>query len=94
MMITIREIRVEDPSIISVASSTPEWDEPVSKHEAYLRESQAGQRTVLVAEWAGEYAGYVKTAPTIPTKRPVRYFSGGKNMYESESFFLFLRCIM
>lgn len=58
-MLTIREISPQDPPIISAAFAAQNWHKPTSQYETYWHESQTGQRIVLLAEWDGEFAGYV-----------------------------------
>jgi GNAT superfamily N-acetyltransferase len=58
-MIVIREIIEADCSLISVAFDRQGWQKPVAQYQNYWLESQQGRRTVLVAEYDDEFAGYV-----------------------------------
>ncbi|NUM46840.1 MAG: GNAT family N-acetyltransferase [Anaerolineales bacterium] len=58
-MLTIRELTPQDPMIISAAFAAQGWQKPVTQYETYLQESLTGTRTVLVAEWAGHFTGYL-----------------------------------
>lgn len=58
-MILICEIKEEDAPIISAAFTNQGWNKPVSQYVQYWQESQSGKRHVLVAEYGGEFAGYL-----------------------------------
>ena len=58
MTLDIRNLCQEDPARISAAFDEIGWNKPVSLYEAYLREQEAGERHVLVAEVGGLFAGY------------------------------------
>jgi GNAT superfamily N-acetyltransferase len=55
----IRLLRNEDIQPIAAAFAAIGWDKPAAQYERYLAEQTAGERTVLVAFMAGEFAGYV-----------------------------------
>jgi GNAT superfamily N-acetyltransferase len=55
----IREMVEADCAVISGAFAAQGWDKPLSQYQAYLQESREGQRVVLVAEYEGQFAGYV-----------------------------------
>jgi GNAT superfamily N-acetyltransferase len=57
--LTIRNLSAEDPAAISNAFAKNGWNKPKSQYETYLREQEADQRVVLVAEVSGRFAGYV-----------------------------------
>lgn len=59
MTIQIREMAEEDCETISRAFAAQGWTKPVTQYLGYFQESKAGQRTVLVAECDGQFAGYV-----------------------------------
>ncbi len=55
----IRELLETDCPTMSAAFAAQGWNKPTQQFEQYFRESQTGERVVLVAEVAGEFAGYV-----------------------------------
>ncbi|HNB52390.1 MAG TPA: GNAT family N-acetyltransferase [Anaerolineales bacterium] len=55
----LRDLLPTDCPTISTAFATQGWNKPITLYENYWRELQAGQRNVLLAEWDGEFAGYV-----------------------------------
>jgi ribosomal protein S18 acetylase RimI-like enzyme len=55
----IREMVEEDCMTISRAFTKQGWNKPVSQYLAYFQESQAGKRLVLLAEYEGQFAGYI-----------------------------------
>lgn len=55
----IREMVEADCAVISGAFAAQGWDKPLSQYQAYLQESLEGRRVVLVAEYEGQFAGYV-----------------------------------
>ncbi|MFC1719196.1 GNAT family N-acetyltransferase [Candidatus Poribacteria bacterium] len=57
--LTIREMTHEDPPTIAEAYCAQDWDKPQELHEGYYREQVEGTRTVLVAELAGTFVGYL-----------------------------------
>jgi ribosomal protein S18 acetylase RimI-like enzyme len=48
-----------DCEIISRAFAAQGWDKPVAQFTNYLDEKRVGVREVLIAEWDGDFAGYV-----------------------------------
>jgi ribosomal protein S18 acetylase RimI-like enzyme len=48
-----------DPEPISAAFTALGWHKPVEGYQRYLAEQEEGQRLAFVAEWSGEFAGYV-----------------------------------
>jgi len=57
--LVIRELAVADCEVISQAFAAQGWVKPVEQYQRYLQECLAGTRVVLVAEAAGQFAGYV-----------------------------------
>jgi hypothetical protein len=57
--IIIRQMQEEDSIPISRAFAEQGWNKPVSQYIDYFWECQSGKRLVLIAEWDGEFAGYV-----------------------------------
>jgi ribosomal protein S18 acetylase RimI-like enzyme len=55
----IRDMIEGDCEIIAQAFGAQGWNKPVTQYRTYWQEHQAGQRTVLVAEQDGQFAGYV-----------------------------------
>ncbi|MBI5052901.1 MAG: GNAT family N-acetyltransferase [Chloroflexi bacterium] len=57
--ILVRELIETDCETISRAFAAQGWNKPLSKYLRYLEESLEGRRTVLVAEYQNQVAGYV-----------------------------------
>jgi GNAT superfamily N-acetyltransferase len=57
--ITIHEMQESDAPIISAAFTAQGWDKPVAQYRHYWQDSLAGKRLILLAKYAGEFAGYV-----------------------------------
>lgn len=57
--LNIRQFISADFHIISTAFAAQGWDKPADQYETYWHEQQAGLRDVIIAEWEGEFAGYV-----------------------------------
>lgn len=57
--IHIREMLENDPEIISNAFLNQGWNKPTSQYLQYFQETRDGLRTVLIAEWKREFAGYI-----------------------------------
>jgi GNAT superfamily N-acetyltransferase len=57
--IIIREMTEKDCHTISSAFTAQEWDKPVSQYLRYWQESAENRRVVFVAEYDGQFAGYV-----------------------------------
>jgi ribosomal protein S18 acetylase RimI-like enzyme len=55
----IRSMDQSDPLTISAAFTALGWDKPPTLFQRYLAEQEGGQRLAFVAEWRGEFAGYV-----------------------------------
>ena len=59
MNATIRPLKAKDPPVFEEAFSAQGWRKPAAQYERYLAEQERGERTVLVAELGGEFAGYL-----------------------------------
>jgi ribosomal protein S18 acetylase RimI-like enzyme len=57
--LSIRDLHTSDCAIISSAFTAQGWNKPIEQYWRYLLECQEDRRTVLVAEVAGEFAGYI-----------------------------------
>ena len=57
--ILIRPLAREDCETITAAFESQNWKKPVSLFERYLAECSSGERTILIAELDGQFAGYV-----------------------------------
>lgn len=57
--IQIRKIRKSDCQAISNAFYQQGWSKPVSQYEEYVAYQESGERDVLLAEWNGEFSGYL-----------------------------------
>ena len=55
----IRPITEDDPERISAAFAAQGWDKPAALYHRYLQEQSDGARAVFVAEYEGNFAGYV-----------------------------------
>jgi GNAT superfamily N-acetyltransferase len=55
----IRAMAESDPEVISAAFAAIGWDKPESLYQHYLAQRGEGLRLAWVAEWHGEFAGYV-----------------------------------
>jgi GNAT superfamily N-acetyltransferase len=64
--VQIRLLTVSDPETISAAFRNIGWRKLAAQYQKYLREQAAGTRICLVANVAGEFAGYV-TVNWTPT---------------------------
>ncbi len=57
--VLVRTMQAEDTAVVAAAFAAQGWHKPVEQYTRYLEESVQGQRVVLLAEHAGEFAGYV-----------------------------------
>lgn len=57
--ITLRALRAKDAALVAAAFSAQGWHKPAAQFLTYLRQQEAGDRDVLVAEMNGDFAGYV-----------------------------------
>jgi GNAT superfamily N-acetyltransferase len=55
----IREMLEEDCRSISGAFAEQGWNKPVAQYLSYFQESRVGKRLVLLAEFEGQFAGYI-----------------------------------
>jgi ribosomal protein S18 acetylase RimI-like enzyme len=55
----IRSMDESDPEVLSAAFSAIGWDKSTALFQRYLAEQERGQRLAFVAEWRGDFAGYV-----------------------------------
>lgn len=55
----IRLMDESDPETVSVAFTALGWHKPPALYQRYLAEQEAGQRLAFLAEWRGEFVGYV-----------------------------------
>jgi GNAT superfamily N-acetyltransferase len=55
----MRPLEQADATAFESAFAEMGWDKPAARFGQYLREQEAGHRTVLVAEWDGMVAGYL-----------------------------------
>ena len=57
--IGIRSLAASDADAFAAAFAEMGWRKPAAQFERYHREQEVGRRSVLVAEWEGEVAGYL-----------------------------------
>ena len=57
--VVVRMMRADDAGPVAAAFAAQGWHKPVEQYTRYLEESAQAQRVVLLAERAGEFAGYV-----------------------------------
>lgn len=55
----IRAMGESDPAVISAAFTAIGWDKPAALYQHYLAQQEEDRRLAWVAEWHGEFAGYV-----------------------------------
>jgi GNAT superfamily N-acetyltransferase len=55
----LRALEEADATAFEEAFAEMGWNKPAAQFIQYFREQEAGDRTVLVAEWEGAIAGYV-----------------------------------
>jgi ribosomal protein S18 acetylase RimI-like enzyme len=67
----IRRMVPEDSGIIAGAFQLQNWNKPKEQYEAYFQEQLDNKRIILIAEYRGEFAGYL----TIVWKSHYKYFS-------------------
>lgn len=61
-MITLRNIKEADAPIIEAAFRAQGWNKKASKYLRYFQFQENGIRDVILAEWKGEFAGYLTIA--------------------------------
>ena len=57
--LTLRLLAAADCERIAEAFARQGWNKPAAQYARYFEEQEGGQREVWVAEWAGDFAGYV-----------------------------------
>ncbi|MEL7531623.1 MAG: GNAT family N-acetyltransferase [Bacteroidota bacterium] len=57
--LTLRKITPEDCPIISLAFKTQGWEKPSKQYEYYYQLQESGTRDVIIADYAGTFAGYL-----------------------------------
>lgn len=57
--IILRDMVEADCQLISAGFASQGWDKPVEPYAGYFQEQNDGKREVIIAEFKGEYAGYV-----------------------------------
>lgn len=65
----IRLMGESDPETVSAAFTALGWHKPAALYQRYLAEQEEGRRLAFVAEWRGEFAGYV-TLQWVSDYRP------------------------
>lgn len=58
-MIQLREITKKDAKQIHLAFAAQGWQKPILQFERYWQEQDSGYRSVILAEWDHEFAGYL-----------------------------------
>ena len=57
--IILRPLYKDDPKVINKAFKVQGWNKPVEQYEAYLELQESGSRDIIIAEYEGEFAGYL-----------------------------------
>ena len=57
--LTLRPLAAADCEGIAEAFARQGWNKPAAQYARYFEEQESGRREVWVAEWAGDFAGYV-----------------------------------
>ena len=65
----IRLMDESDPEVMSAAFTALGWHKPPEMYQRYLAEQEEGRLLAFVAEWRGEFAGYV-TLQWVSDYRP------------------------
>lgn len=55
----LRKICLEDCELISLAFKAQNWEKPVEQFQRYCQMQESGARDIIIAEYAGEFAGYL-----------------------------------
>jgi GNAT superfamily N-acetyltransferase len=58
-VVRVRTMAAADVALVAAAFAAQGWHKPQEQYRRYLEESDRGRRVVLLAERAGEFAGYV-----------------------------------
>jgi GNAT superfamily N-acetyltransferase len=83
----MRPLEEADATAFEAAFAEMGWSKPAAQYARYLREQEVGHRTVLVAEWEGQVAGYV----TIRWESPDPVFRS-RGIPEISDLNVLLRC--
>lgn len=59
MSLKIRELHFADAETIAEAFAAIGWNKPAAQYRQYYQQQEEKEIVVLVAEWQGEFAGYV-----------------------------------
>ncbi|MTB51334.1 GNAT family N-acetyltransferase [Lewinella sp. W8] len=73
-MLQLRKLTATDPEPIATAFADQGWNKPEAQYREYLRQQREGLRDVIVASWAGSFAGYL----TIVWESQYAYFRDNK----------------
>ena len=57
--IILRDMVETDCQLISAGFAAQGWDKPVGQYAGYFQEQSDGKREVIIAEFKGEFAGYL-----------------------------------
>ena len=55
----LRPLLAQDPILIHQAFAEQGWNKSISQYEQYLEWQENGQRDIIVAEYEGQFAGYL-----------------------------------
>ena len=55
----LRPLLAQDPILIHQAFAEQGWNKPISQYEQYLQWQESGQRDIILAEYEGQFAGYL-----------------------------------
>ena len=58
-MIHLRDLKESDAIPIEQAFKAQGWEKPASQYLRYFQYQQSGERDIILAEWEGEFAGYL-----------------------------------
>ena len=58
-MLHLRALKESDAIPIEQAFKAQGWEKPASQYLRYFQYQQNGERDIILAEWAGEFAGYL-----------------------------------
>jgi hypothetical protein len=59
VQLVIRLMDESDPETVSAAFTALGWHKPPEMYQRYLAEQEEGRLLAFLAEWRGEFAGYV-----------------------------------
>ena len=69
VQLVIRLMDESDPEMMSAAFTALGWHKPPEMYQRYLAEQEEGRLVAFLAEWRGEFAGYV-TLQWVSDYRP------------------------